>query len=237
MRSYFELRNVAPDYYADYIIPGWLQAQLTAAGSTARVLDFGCGFGQLLGALRRQGWQQVEGADVEPAAIAHCRAQGYEVHQLGPDSAFYERNRGRFDVIVTQHVLEHIAKEEVVAVVTKLRDLLTSNGRLIVAVPNAQAFTGCYWAYEDFTHYTLYTSGSAYYVLRAAGFDDIRFVDIDCTAGLGLLKRTIKRAIWRLYDVYYRTACRLLANATHISSPNIYSYEVKVVALKTSSSR
>lgn len=42
-------------------------------------------------------------------------------------------------------------------------------------MPNAQSNTDCYWAYEDFTHYTLFIAGSLLYVLREAGFTNIEF--------------------------------------------------------------
>jgi hypothetical protein len=99
-----------------------------------------------------------------------------------------------------------------------------------VAVPNGQAFTGAYWEYEDFTHQTLYTSGSIYYVLRAAGFTDIQFVDAHCTAGLGPFKAAVRRLGWSLFNFYHELMCRLLVSPTHSPSPNIFSYEIKVVA-------
>jgi len=230
MKSYFELRNVSPDAYDHYSVPRWLQSEIERLDNTARILDFGCGFGQFIGGLKRLGYSSVEGADVDAAAIAHCHSIGHRVHNLKTDDGFYSRNIGEFDAIVTQHVLEHIAKEAVIEVVEKLRGLLAPGGILLVAVPNAQAFTGSYWAYEDFTHHTLYTSGSAYYVLRSAGFNDIRFLDVDCTAGLSLPKRLLRRTAWLCYRTFYLAMCGLMASRTHISSPDIFSYEIKVAA-------
>ena len=229
MTSYFELRNVSPEFHAKYTVPTWLLRQLPRVEDNPRILDFGCGLGQLIRALKPLGYPRVEGADIEPAAIASCRQNGYTVHDLRSDVEFYDSNRGQFDLIITQHVLEHIPKSEVVAVIRKLRDMLSPKGALIVTVPNAQAFTGAYWAYEDFTHETLYTSGSIYHVLRAAGFANIRFVDVDCADG-GFLKSIVRRTSWKLYSGYYRLMCKLLASPTHGPSPNIFSFEIKVVA-------
>lgn len=230
MKSYFELRNISPGDYSDYVVPRWLLDEIGVANPNVRILDFGCGFGQNVSALKLQGYKRIEGADVDAAALSYCRSRGHLVHDVGVNEDFYEENRGQFDVIVTLHVLEHIAKENVIEVVGKLRRLLSSEGILIVAVPNAQAFTGCYWAYEDFTHHTLYTSGGIHYVLKAAGFEVVQFIDIDCTAGLGFFKKAQRRFSWCAYNFYYKSMCKLLASYTHISSPNIYSYEVKVVA-------
>jgi predicted TPR repeat methyltransferase len=230
MSSYFELRQVSPATYADYAIPSWIQRQLDTVDKEARILDFGCGFGQLIQGLKAHGYPRVEGADVEVAALMHCEANGHTVHDVSAGDTFFHSNREQFDLIVTQHVLEHIPKIDVVSTVAHLRSLLRPMGRLIVAVPNAQAFTGAYWAYEDFTHQTLYTSGSIYYVLKAAGFHDIQFLDIDCTAGLGPIKTVLRRSLRKLFSTYYHLMCRLLVSPTHDPSPNIFSYEIKVVA-------
>ena len=70
-------------------------------------------------------------------------------------------------------------KHEIIPLLIKVRSLLTQSGSLLVMVPNAQSNTGSYWAYEDFTHHTLFTAGSLYFVLRQAGFDSVEFVDPD----------------------------------------------------------
>jgi SAM-dependent methyltransferase len=237
MKSYFELRNIDPGCYARYEIPGWLVNELKELGPDAFILDYGCGFGQTLTALKRAGYANVEGVDVDCAAIAFCRGQGLRVADIHEEGdAFHARSSGRFDLILMQHVLEHIPKEEAIPTLVRIREMLRPGGRLILAVPNAQAFTGCYWAYEDFTHYTLFTSGSVYYVLRAADFEDIRFLDIDCSAGLGLVRRSVRKAAWRLYLLWYRLMCALLASYTHAPSPYIFSYEIKAAARNRGSS-
>jgi SAM-dependent methyltransferase len=229
MTSYFELRNMSPDFYADYVVPTWLLRQLAAVDKNARILDFGCGLGQLIRGLKALGYSRIEGADIEPAAISTGRENGHIVHDLRQEADFYDSNRGQFDLIITQHVLEHIPKSGVIDVIAKLKSTLSPNGALIVAVPNAQAFTGAYWAYEDFTHETVYTSGSMYQILRAAGFNYIKFLDIDCSDG-SVLKFILRRTTFKLYSAYYRLMCKLLASPTHGPSPNIFSFELKVIA-------
>lgn len=77
------------------------------------------------------------------------------------------------------HVLEHLPKEEIIGA-CRGHPIHAGGRRLILrgCAQRAVAHTGCYWAYEDFTHRTMFTSGSLLYVLRAAGFSSVRFLDL-----------------------------------------------------------
>lgn len=99
-----------------------------AAVRGARLLDVGCGGGQLLVAARAAG---ATVCAVDPAAHARaaCARHGLEhvarIEELGPR---------RFDGIVMSHVLEHVP--DVVAVLASLRALLAPGGWLGLEVPN-----------------------------------------------------------------------------------------------------
>jgi len=227
-QTYFEHRRVAPGSSAD---PGWLAPYLTSrlpADLQAPILDFGCGFGATVQALRLRGHAAALGWDIEPQALAHCQRSGIPV--VDGRLATLADHPGRFALILCSHVIEHIPKDQIVATLAALRALLAPDGRLLLCVPNAQAHTGAYWAFEDFTHVTAFTSGSVYQVLSLAGFSDIAFIDTDCTAGMSAWRRTIKRSLLAWYASRYRFWNRVTSSATHATSPNIFSYEVKAWA-------
>ncbi len=100
----------------------------------------------------------------------------------------------------------------------------------MVAVPNAQANTGAYWAYEDWTHTTIFTTGSLYYVLKAAGFNNIEFLDIDCSMGSPLIKKIIRKALLKLYKLNLSFWNKVTCSSFHKTSPQVFSYEIKAKA-------
>lgn len=161
--NYFELRNVDHETYGNFRIPAYLRE--VVRNRNAKILDFGCGFGQMIDALVDAGYSQVEGADIDPAAIASLVSRGIPVHNLQEEIDFFDKHLEKFDYIILSHVLEHIPKVQVMDFLARIRKILKIDGKLILMVPNAQSNTGCYWAYEDFTHHTLYTTGSLFYVL------------------------------------------------------------------------
>jgi SAM-dependent methyltransferase len=228
-RNYFEFRQVTPGIYEGFKLPPYLERVITAIPN-GRVLDFGCGFGQMLSALKLAGVTNAEGLDIAPEAIEYCRAHGLRCTDGNADPDFYKDHRGYFDFVVMSHVLEHFPKEQTIVQLKRVKDILKPGGGLMVMVPNAQSNTGAYWAYEDITHYQLFTSGSLYHVLRAAGFDSIEFLDVDCTDGLPVQRKIIKRFFLRLYAMNFRFWNRVTSSAFHAPSTPIFSFEIKALA-------
>lgn len=227
-RSYFEFRQVNPEVYANFRTPAYITKALGSAKS-ARILDFGCGFGQLSMSLRSLGYLEVEGLDISPEAIDYCRRNGLRCHSADGNE-FYDSHRHWYDFVIMSHVVEHFPKDEIIPLLMRVKSSLKPGGAVIVIVPNAQSNTNAYWAYEDFTHHTLFTTGSLYYVLRAAGFVNVEFLDLECLEGLSAPKRLIKKFLLSVYRKNYTFWNRVTSSTVHAPSPVAFSFEVKAIA-------
>ena len=104
------------------------------AGPPVSLLDVGCGDGSFLEFATSLGWSAV-GVDPDPAAVAAARRRGVQAMTGGLESQGYPS--GRFDVIVLNHVIEHV--HEPVRLLCECRRLLTEGGRVVIATPNAQS--------------------------------------------------------------------------------------------------
>jgi SAM-dependent methyltransferase len=225
--NYFKFRNINSDFYNNYTVPAYLLSKLN---SNSKILDYGCGFGQLTLALKQNGYSFIEGADINKPAIEYLISKGVVVHDLNENINFYKEMDSRYDCVIISHVLEHFPKDEIISRLQQIRGLLDKGGQLIVMVPNAQSNTGCYWAYEDFTHNTLFTAGSLYYVLRASGFSQVEFIDIDCTAGMTFLRKLAKKFLLSIYRFNLKLWNKVTSSSFHAPSQEIFSYEIKAVA-------
>ena len=123
-----------------------------------RVLDVGCGAGNVARVLRAAGAAEVWGIEVVPE-IAERARDALDELVLGTveDALSGERLEGSFDTIVCYDVLEHLVDPE--AVLRGLRDVAVPGGRLHVSVPNARNFTLLYdllvrgtFGYTDYGH-------------------------------------------------------------------------------------
>jgi cyclopropane fatty-acyl-phospholipid synthase-like methyltransferase len=177
-----------------------------------------------------QGYNNVFGVDIDIKAIQECKNHNLQVEEVNPiimENPFDVK----FDIIILTHVLEHIEKEFVIEFLQRLRNnFLSQEGKLLIAVPNAQSNTNCYWAYEDWTHNTLFTAGSLRFVLMAAGFNVIEFIDIDCKLGTKGFRSRIRNVLLWLYKENRKFWNKITYSYYHQPSPIIYSYEIKASA-------
>lgn len=228
--NYLKYRNVRPEDYHNYTLPAYF-SQVLPSDRNAVILDIGCGFGQMLNSLRSLGYSSLSGVDVSQPAVDYCVTSGLNVALIEDLDSFCDLATERFDFIIMNHVVEHLCKSQIIGLLSKIRvKLLKQGGRIFVTTPNAQSPTGCYWAYEDFTHSTIFTAGSLSFVLRSAGFEKVSLIDPLGIAGSHIFIRTIRSILVIFYSFYIRLLNVITNSSFHRSSPQVYTYELKALA-------
>ena len=226
--NYYQSRGCKINYQGMWC-PLYIQ-QVLPKNRNSRILDIGCGTGDFLYALKMNGYKNLLGIDMDEKSVKVVNGRGIkcvcqDVMQYHP--------KEKYDVITLHHVLEHIEKKEVLILLEHInKELLADKGMLIIRVPNAQSCTGCYWAYEDFTHVTLYTAGSLKFILKNIGFRKIEFLDKDGTSENKDFVKKFKQVCIHLYDKKLNFQNFILGGAFHKPSPRIYTWEIKVLARK-----
>ncbi|MEI2808959.1 MAG: methionine biosynthesis protein MetW [Nocardioides sp.] len=104
-------------------------ASLVEPGS--RVLDLGCGDGQLLAHLFAARGCRGTGVDVDPPAVLAAIRRGVPVIELDVDRGLSEFADDTYDVVVVSQTLQAMRHPDAV-----LRDVSRIAGRGIVSVPN-----------------------------------------------------------------------------------------------------
>lgn len=229
--AYFSNRNVDDKSYSDYSLPRYLKPYFTSSDKHLDILDIGCGLGQTLGYLKKNGFTNGFGIDINDESIEICRKNDLLVEKVNDTREFALKSEKKYDRIIMSHVLEHIRKEDMIDTLVHIKKhLLKEGGIFLLMVPNAQSPTGSYWRYEDFTHNILFTSGSCIYALRAAGFTDIEFIDPDGTKHMNPLKRVIIKSLLAYHRFKENCWNKILQTSFHKGSPRIYTFELKVAA-------
>lgn len=143
----------------------WLPAERTLP-----ILDVGCGAGLFVDFLRGAGYADVTGIDWSAGEVARASEAGIHGVALADATEFLSDTKDRYGLIAALNVLEHLRKEEILALLRLLHQALVPGGRVIAVTPNGLSpFSGAtrYW---DFSHELAFTPASWRQLAATAGF-------------------------------------------------------------------
>lgn len=191
------------------------------ARANAKLLEIGVGSGALLSKAKTQGFVAM-GCDVSPSICERVqRHSGVEVY-CGPIESMPADQK--FDVIVMNHVLEHVG--EPLAFLRSVRGRLRPGGLLHLVVPNIEAWEAKLpgWnSYEPY-HLSYYTPKTLRDIVIMAGFQVFKINTHESFSGWFL-------AIMRTLLGYHPTTTRWSNNASGSLRPALrHFYYLALVA-------
>jgi len=171
--SYYPEPSLSPPAFVQTRLEE-ITAEFAPYRQTNRLLDIGCGAGNLLQAAQKNGWN-CQGLDVAPSAVKHVRELGFEVFQGELREARLPSQH--FDVITAAELLEHLPEPR--ALLQEVARLLRPGGLFWTTTPHARGLSArvlglewrCVWPPE---HLQLFSAGGLKTLLRDVGFRDIR---------------------------------------------------------------
>lgn len=137
-----------------------------------RAADLGCGPGTLVAWLQARGCGMVHGVDLSSEQVANAHELGIANVCQG-DIFDFLRDKADYDLLFARDVMEHFERQTVFDFLLACRAALSSGGRLILQVPNAQSPYFGRVRYGDLTHELAFTAGSMRQVLSAAGYSRV----------------------------------------------------------------
>ena len=170
-----------------------------------RILDIGCGMGFLMLALKRSGYQIINGIDTDEQQVLSCRQKNLEVTFVKDSIDFLKENAGKYDLITAFDVLEHIPASKQIDFVKTIYESLNPGGTFIATVPNANSVLASRNRYIDYTHHVLFTEVSLDFVLYNGGFRQIEIKPLDYIIPSASFRSFLNRILLR----YFRFRRRL----------------------------
>lgn len=122
-----------------------LRRLLQSVSRDALIVDVGCGRGRNLDLLKRLGFLNVIGVDVNPDLIAIVKESGH--NGLTPDEFAASFHDARADIILMSHIVEHFEYRALLHFLSGYLGKLKLGGSLVVVTPLMSEMF-----YNDFDH-------------------------------------------------------------------------------------
>ncbi len=185
LASWFGYRHHTPSWAGSWagrllgLLPGTRAAALRSVNwlcgpqGSGRLLDVGCGNGDLLGVMARVGWQ-VQGVEFDPVAAEVARKAGHDVLCGSLESAHYPD--GHFEAVILSHVIEHLPDPR--ATLAECFRVLAPGGQIVLTTPNLDShghrrFGAAWRGLEVPRHLVLFTPRALSELVAEIGFGAI----------------------------------------------------------------
>lgn len=142
-----------------------------------RVLDLGCGRGELLKLLADRG-AETQGVDLDPEALEAAREKGLDVVQGDLFEFLAAQPDESYDGVVCAHVVEHVPPLDLARLTDLIHAKLRPGGVCAIETPNPRClaiFAGDF--YLDPTHQRPVPSALLDFLLRESGFGQVETVE------------------------------------------------------------
>lgn len=135
-----------------------------------KLLDVGCGNGEFINYMKRNGWQTV-GIDFDKEAVNAAKSRNLDVKSGNLNEQKFPANN--FDAITIAHVIEHIY--DPVELLKECFRILKPGGKLVIATPNNESLGHRYFkenwrGLEPPRHIHVFSTNSLIRVIYKSGF-------------------------------------------------------------------
>lgn len=143
------------------------------AGLPGPVLDVGCGRGEFLNLLRREGIR-ASGFEVNPIAVRDCLAGGLDVAEGDGVAALRLAPAASLGAVTAFQVVEHWSPETLFAFLREARRVLAPGGLLALETINTDSLSAWRAFYLDPSHVRPVPPEALKFLAESAGFVDAR---------------------------------------------------------------
>jgi SAM-dependent methyltransferase len=192
-------------------------------------LDLACGNAEFLYFVRKQGYTNTYGVDLNEVQISFGQQMGIPNLECNNLFDYLKGKENAFDVISAFNIFEHLKKEEILDLLKLVHQALKPGGRLLAVTPNGLSPISGSTRYHDFSHETSFTPASWRQLARLYGFQQSNFEDMGPIPHS--VKGKVRLALWRLVRLGI-----MAYNYIELASPGdaskVYTADMKIILFK-----
>jgi 2-polyprenyl-3-methyl-5-hydroxy-6-metoxy-1,4-benzoquinol methylase len=131
-KEYFKQPNIISRFVKFILIKKEVMRWKKILTSQSKILEIGCGSGELLNCFYKIGKFDVVGIE-QNEYICKFAKEKYGLEIINADIEEYDLGEKEYDLVLMQHVLEHL--KDPISVIRKIHKSLKENGYLVIWIP------------------------------------------------------------------------------------------------------
>ncbi|OGL42702.1 MAG: hypothetical protein A2W05_06710 [Candidatus Schekmanbacteria bacterium RBG_16_38_10] len=167
----------------------------------SKILDIGCGLGQKIDLLKKEGFLNITGVEKNPSIVKKDIERGLDVYTVEQFNEKYSSEK--YDLIFMSHIIEHFHYNDLIIFMEKYLMHLKNGGYLLIMTPVFQEEF-----YNDFDHVKPYSPQGILQVFGEKNSNFQYFSDISLElVDLRYIRRAFQLKYWRslsLQTSFYR---------------------------------
>ena len=187
-------------------------------GGTKNILEIGCGSGQLLLWLIKNG-HNVKGIDLNNNSVSNLSKMCLDV-TYGDANEIIKSIHINFDLIILMDVFEHIELDDISNLLDNLSKVMTKKSVIVCRFPNTQSPFGLYYQNGDPTHMSNLSLTRMDYLCRV---NKLKIIDAKNSfqSRSGLIKFIVFILRSIIYFYYENILSRIIYGKKILFGPNI----------------
>lgn len=145
--SYINLKSQY-DIYLNYYKKNLLR--YLPQNKERKIVDIGCGNGHMLYFLKKYGYINSSGIDINQENVEKCNH--LNLHANKDDLFRYLKKNKDLEVVIFNNVLEHFENKKIIKIINLALESLNSGGKLLIIIPNCSNMYGIITYFSDITH-------------------------------------------------------------------------------------
>lgn len=178
-RFYFAFEEACRGPQSEILIRLSRYIPIVPADGSKRVVDVGCGRGEWLDLLSKNGFDAM-GLDINEVMVQICRDKGLNAQKQDVIDFLSNQQEGALAAVTGFHVAEHISLDLLLRLIKESHRALEKGGVLILETPNPEnLLVGSHTFYHDPTHRNPLTPTLMTFMAQYFGFSEVEILRLN----------------------------------------------------------
>jgi nucleoside-diphosphate-sugar epimerase/2-polyprenyl-3-methyl-5-hydroxy-6-metoxy-1,4-benzoquinol methylase len=185
------------------------------------MLFVSCGYGYFLNLLKKDGYTNVLGIDLDPEKVEYATRKKLNC-RVEESFPFLENNKEQYDLIFCEQEINHLTKDEILEFLKLCWNSLRQDGVVIIhSLNGGNPITGIEALAQNFDHYNTFTEYSLRQILNYSNFNDVDAFPLNLYVFRNNPMNYVGKFLTAMFTLFFKVSFMLYGKSNKIFTKKI----------------